>query len=380
MKKLTHKEFMQKYKDKFNKSVEVVGNYNGRYKEIECKCLICNRNYVTNPDILIQGCGHGDCYNRSLNTDNIRKQTEARENFLLKLKDINDFIIVLEEYQNCEVKLKCKCKICNNEWIASPNKLLQGRCCPKCGRKSASKKKTIPKEDFVINLALINPNIKLIGEYVNQKIKTNFKCLIDGYEWEVSPYSLLQNHGCPECSRINMMNSHEEFLDKLSKMNNHNVEPVSKYEGVVNNITMKCNDCNEIFITSPHNLYHNVGCPNCSLPKGERRIKEYLINHNVLFDIHREFDDLRGINNGLLSYDFYLLDYNILIEYQGEFHDGTARQQSDEQFEIQQEHDRRKREYAEKSNIKLLEIWYWDFDNIEKILSEKLHINNFKSA
>lgn len=377
MKKLMHEEFIQKYKDKINKSIEVVGLYDGWKKEIECKCLICNKNYITKPMIIVQGCGHKECYDYGSSTPNLERQTLAKSSFLEK---INSNIEVLEEYKTCMTKLKCKCLICNHEWCATPNKLLQGRGCPKCGVKSASKKKTTTKEKFIDELAKVNPNIRLIGEYVNKRIKAKFRCLIDGYEWDVSPSSLLRNHGCPECSRINMMNSHEEFLDKLSKMNNHNVEPVSKYEGVVNNITMKCNDCNEIFITSPHNLYHNVGCPNCSLPKGERRIKEYLINHNVLFDIHREFDDLRGINNGLLSYDFYLLDYNILIEYQGEFHDGTARQQSDEQFEIQQEHDRRKREYAEKSNIKLLEIWYWDFDNIEKILSEKLHINNFKSA
>jgi hypothetical protein len=48
---------------------------------------------------------------------------------------------------------------------------------------------------------------------------------------------------------------------------------------------------------------------------------------------------------------------------------------SDEEFEYQQEHDKRKREYAEKHNIKLLEIWYWDFDNIETILKKELNIN-----
>lgn len=44
----------------------------------------------------------------------------------------------------------------------------------------------------------------------------------------------------------------------------------------------------------------------------------------------------------------------------------------EEQFKIQQEHDRRKREYAEKNNIKLLEIWY--YDNIEQILFKELSI------
>lgn len=31
-----------------------------------------------------------------------------------------------------------------------------------------------------------------------------------------------------------------------------------------------------------------------------------------------------------------------------------------------------KKEYAENNNINLLEIWYYDFDNIEKILNNQL--------
>lgn len=31
-----------------------------------------------------------------------------------------------------------------------------------------------------------------------------------------------------------------------------------------------------------------------------------------------------------------------------------------------------KRQYAKDHNIKLLEIWYWDFDNIENILEKEL--------
>jgi len=85
---------------------------------------------------------------------------------------------------------------------------------------------------------------------------------------------------------------------------------------------------------------------------------------------------LIGVGGGNLSYDFYLPNYNLLIEYQGEFHDGTAIQQSKEKFKKQLEHDKRKREYADNHNINLLEIWYWDFDNIEKILKRELMINN----
>jgi len=43
-----------------------------------------------------------------------------------------------------------------------------------------------------------------------------------------------------------------------------------------------------------------------------------------------------------------------------------------EKFEKQVEHDRRKKEYALSNNYNFLEIWYWDYDNIEEIIAKKI--------
>lgn len=85
-----------------------------------------------------------------------------------------------------------------------------------------------------------------------------------------------------------------------------------------------------------------------------------------------------------LSFDFYLPEYNLLIEYQGQQHENPTTfgnmsvEKAQKQFEIQQEHDRRKRNYAQYHEIKLLEIWYYDYNNIHQILDDKLNINNTK--
>lgn len=115
-------------------------------------------------------------------------------------------------------------------------------------------------------------------------------------------------------------------------------------------------------------------CPFCNISKGERTILKYLQKRNIIFIQQKQYNNLLGVGNGLLSYDFYLPDYNLLIEYQGEFHDGNTRKQTKKDIERQKEHDRRKREHANKNNIKLLEIWYWDFDKIEEILERELAI------
>jgi len=115
----------------------------------------------------------------------------------------------------------------------------------------------------------------------------------------------------------------------------------------------------------------NFRCPECSnMWKGEIKICEILANKNINYIPQKTYTNLCGLGNGLLSYDFYLPDYNLLIEYQGEYHDGTAKKQTEKEFIYQQEHDKRKRDYAIQNNINLLEIWYWDYCNIEEILYE----------
>ena len=123
---------------------------------------------------------------------------------------------------------------------------------------------------------------------------------------------------------------------------------------------------------------HNFRCPQCQYSKGEEAISKYLITNNILYESQKTFDNLIGVCGGLLSYDFFLPEYNLLIEYQGEQHEKYIKgfHKNKKAFINQQEHDRRKREYAINNNIKLLEIWYYDFDNIEQILDKELKLNH----
>ena len=107
-------------------------------------------------------------------------------------------------------------------------------------------------------------------------------------------------------------------------------------------------------------------------------IEEILKNENINYTIQKTFDGLVGVGNTKIRYDFYLPKHNLLIEYQGIQHEkpidfsGRGEDFAIKCFENQQEHDNRKREYAKKNNIKLLEIWYYDFENIENILKSHL--------
>jgi len=87
-----------------------------------------------------------------------------------------------------------------------------------------------------------------------------------------------------------------------------------------------------------------------------------------------KYNGLIGLGNGLLSYDFYIPKLNLLIEFQGEQHERYIKgfHKSYEDFLKQQEHDKRKKEYAIINKYNFLEIWYYDFDRIEEILDRDI--------
>ena len=70
--------------------------------------------------------------------------------------------------------------------------------------------------------------------------------------------------------------------------------------------------------------------------------------------------------------DFYLEHFNLLIEYDGEFHYkaliGSTPEIKQKNLEIQQKRDKIKTEWAKANNIPLLRIPYWDFDRIEELI------------
>ena len=78
---------------------------------------------------------------------------------------------------------------------------------------------------------------------------------------------------------------------------------------------------------------------------------------------------MRGVNNGKLSYDFYLNDYNTCIEYNGEQHYRPVNIFGGEKrFKKQLLHDNLKRQYCEINNINLIIVPYWEKENIENFL------------
>lgn len=218
------------------------------------------------------------------------------------------------------------------------------------------------------------------GDYVNARTKSLILQDSDGCLYNISYFNLHTNYKA---------NSLLKAFHKTNKFTIDNIHMYlinncvgytlvsDEYTDIYNNLIFKC-EKHGLFNATWNNFYnHETRCPQCNESKGENKIHEWLKTHKIYSEPQKTFNNLIGLGYGLLSYDFYLPEFNLLIEYQGEFHDGTVsdKAQSYSKFKKQQEHDKRKKEYALNNGYNLLEIWYWDFNNIEDILDNEL--NNF---
>lgn len=258
----------------------------------------------------------------------------------------------------------------------------------------------------------------VIDPWVISKSNSNKKVWIKCQEKDYhGSYDILlnsfnnQNSRCPYCTRhkIHPLDSLGKLLEDkglLHLWSDKNKKSPYKYapytnlklwwkcfDGIHKDYKRNANDANR----------YNFRCPECQYSQGEERITNYFINKgfmkinqddykildnnfklkNLYYIPQKGFDNLIGLGGGNLLYDFYLpnLQYNLLIEYDGEYHYKPIRKYkneplkyAEERLKKQQEHDRLKDEYAKNHGINLLRIPYWDFDNIEKILYEYLNI------
>ena len=141
-----------------------------------------------------------------------RKKTHSE--FVEEMKILNPEITVIGKYISALTKIEVQ-HTCGYKWIAIPNNLRQGSSCPKCSRIEVGKKRAKTIKQFIEELKIINPEITVIGEYVNAltKIKVKHNC---GYQWKVTPNSLLRGNSCPRCNE----SKGEKFLSKVLKSNN----------------------------------------------------------------------------------------------------------------------------------------------------------------
>ena len=273
-------------------------------------------------------------------------------------------------YKNIKTNIKYICPI-HGEVIQNPSDHLRGRGCKKCGIEILKNKLTKTTEEFKKELQKIHDNKYILcEEYKGATKKIKFYCKNCNDYFIAMPTALLKGSGCKKCYIKKISIDYNYFIEKSKKAHGNKYD----YSLVSKNLS---NCLTKIKIICPHhgifeqvvrNHYRGSGCPKCKNSKGEKRIENFLINKNINFISQKRFSNCKLKRE--LPFDFYLPDYNLLIEYNGEQHYnyGTLFNNTFDDFLKLKHRDWLKRKFAKDNNIKLLTISYKKYNFLEDIL------------
>lgn len=362
--------------NRLSDNVEIISYYNDTYM---CKCLLCGDLYTTSYDSLLQGSMHKKCASKisqipkRLTLEDIQKHcTQNGMHLTLECEEENGII-------------KYHCDECGYKGKKSRKLLMRKRGCPECGKLNARLNKCRPIND--ISPELERYDLHFITKETNDvlPITRNTKIVVQCdkclFQFVTSLYYIEKyNMICPICKQSNKrcesFNKHQAYIASLNPHLHFEYN-----ENYINErLEITCDECGKTFYRLLADLKKYPNCPICTTNSVlEENVSRYLRDHQIDYVHSYKFDDLYGINNGQLSYDFYLPNQNILIECQGVQHEHPISYFGGEtQFKIQQEHDKRKREYAKEHMINLIEIWYYESNDVNKILSNVLNINDIE--
>lgn len=229
--------------------------------------------------------------------------------------------------------------------------------------------KKLTQSEFIVRCNKIHNNKFDYSntKYINIRSKISIVCQVHG-EFDISADNhLLQKQGCVKCAqekhKLTQLSS--DRIKNLTMIHNKYLYSDTSITNGFINIS-----CRQHGKFKQYLYFHEYGhgCPECnSSSRGEDRIKNYLNDNNIKFNRNHQFEDCKRTRK--LKFDFYLPETNIIIEYDGEHHYKENSYFGEGNLEYVKENDMIKDNYCKENNINLIRIPYWEYKNIESILS-----------
>lgn len=299
------------------------------------------------------------------------KRQLTTEEFIEKATEIHgdkyDYSKV--NYSGTENKV---CIICHKhgEFNITPHHHLRGVGCPKCSGRYKTTEEWIEEAKKVHG----DRYDYLKSEYKNSTEKICIICPKHGEFWQ-RPCDHLNGYGCPKCRSLR--SNTEDFIKKAILVHGdryyyNNV----KYNGCRNDVEIICKK-HGVFKQKPFKHLQGHGCPICNSSHLEEKVCNVLKNKKIIFEYQCGKKTFNWL--GLQTLDFYLPEYNVAIECQGEQHyepidfAGKGKEWAEKQFSENVKRDKTKKEKCEKNKI---EILYVNKNNFENVINKWLGVNS----
>lgn len=254
-------------------------------------------------------------------------------------------------YKNINTEVKIICEIHGEINIKPSNFLYNKYGCPSCDPTiRLGTKKFIEKSNIIHN------NLYDYSKSIYGKTNQDYLIIIcnDHGEFTQQAGAHLKGQGCPKCSN-NKKKTNQEFIKEAISIHgdlyNYNL---IEYKTKEDYIKIICND-HGIFEQKAKVHLWGHGCQICNNSKMELYCRNIFKLNNIKFEQNKKFKTCK--NKRLLPFDFYLNDYNILIECDGiqhrkviDFFGGI------EKYNYQINNDNIKTQWSIDNNIKLYRL------------------------
>lgn len=271
------------------------------------------------------------------------------EEFIETLKKIfgdkYDYSKVKYRTQQSLIHLICPI---HGEFVKTADNLLQGHGCNKCRGNYGidfnwflEKAKEVHGDKYAYTEAV----------WKGYKHKIAIRCPEHGVFYQL-PVSHLKGTGCIKCAGKYL--DKEMFLEKARAIHGDKYDYSQvDFKGARVKVKIICPKHGEFWQDPRSHVNSRSGCPVCSQSHLEEKVRQALKRNGIKIEVEKKFSWL--IHQNMLPIDFYLPEYKIAIECQGEQHfrpiDFFGGKKN---WESQQVRDKKKNDLCSKMGLKVL--------------------------
>ena len=295
-----------------------------------------------------------------------------------KEKDIKDYIeknnyyyIDMIFFKGKESRILIWCGNLNHEpYEVKFNNFYNNKRCPYCKAEN-TRKRCKHSYEYIKEYIESFSFTFLSDSYNGNKNEIIIECPLGHIDKTTFSNFQRRKEKCTECS--NRRKYEYEFVKNYIESFGHKLLS-EDYINCSSSLDIKC-DNGHIYHKDFNDFKNNESrCPYCRpISKGETYIRNFILQHNIYFEEQKILNNCK--NKDYLPFDFYIPSLNLLIEYDGKQHYKYGCFGGDllDLMNIKYR-DNIKTNYCQQNNIKLIRIPYWDYDNVEEILTKELNL------
>ena len=303
----------------------------------------------------------------------------SMENLQLYIQSRGSNTKVLDtQYINTKHKINLICGCCGNKYQDTYDHIRMKNYvyCQQCGIERRAETHRHNVEDVEerlskYNLKLLNPNFQTINS-LEVEDKDGYRSSCANLYYIESGKNFIRNHkqNLYTPYNINLYLQKHGIITEVADITPRHIEVRNDKIGFV------CSCCGNIFYTTFEMLKRSgrVLCYDCSnnMSNLEYKVKTYLEENDVQYISQKRFPKCKRKRS--LPFDFYLIDYNYVIEVNGcqHYYENKDYFHSSRTLQEQQEVDEYKKQFCIDNNIGYLELPFWLINNPQQTYKRKI--------